>query len=290
VRLSLSCPCHLLTFKFILLQNLAPTVSHSCILFKIIALMDSGQARRCAVARARRRHMGVVPSSATQISVPCRRARVCVYCIGNHDNAALNGAIGTASALRRVIAHEETIAALTAFTPAVAQFAHCARRPRARVQPGLEGGPATYLPYVLTSIRSGVSLVPQVLPVLRTELTPPARQVDGGGGIVTGTRVLELDVINKKARRGGAKSREYGPAESRGAMCSRSSSWGASGRRTHAWVGGGTANQAAQAVARAGHGYGRAARVDVDLGAVGSQRARGEAEGSAGAYGTDGMR
>ncbi|KAJ7491829.1 hypothetical protein B0H11DRAFT_2277755 [Mycena galericulata] len=107
--------------------------------------MDSGQARRCAVARARRRYMGVAPQQRSEyvqakgISVPCRRARVCVYCIGNHDNAALNGAIGTASALSRVIAHEETIAAPAAFTPAVA---HCARRPRARV-------------------RSGISLVPQ---------------------------------------------------------------------------------------------------------------------------------
>ncbi|KAJ7449708.1 hypothetical protein B0H11DRAFT_2289449 [Mycena galericulata] len=106
--------------------------------------MDSGQARRCAVARARRRHMGVVPQQRSEhvqakgISVPCRRARVCVYCIGNHDNAVLSGAIGTASALSRVIAHQETIAAPAAFTPAVAQFVHCARRSRARARPGLE--------------------------------------------------------------------------------------------------------------------------------------------------------
>ncbi|KAJ7451738.1 hypothetical protein B0H11DRAFT_2201507 [Mycena galericulata] len=164
--------------------------------------MDSGQARRCAVARARRRHMGVVPQQRSEhvqakgISVPCRRARVCVYCIGNHDNAVLSGAIGTASALSRVIAHQETIAAPAAFTPAVAQFVHCARRPRARARPGLEDSKwrqSSAARFAHSSPSLGVSnlFLTKVavfrvvaLPMLRTELTPPARQVGGGGGIV----------------------------------------------------------------------------------------------------------
>ncbi|KAJ7503936.1 hypothetical protein B0H11DRAFT_1983062 [Mycena galericulata] len=91
--------------------------------------MDPGQARRReAAARARRRRMGVVPQQRGECAqgkgcangnrrmprrYPCRAdaraARVCVCCIDNHDNTALNAAARTASALSHVIAHEETV-------------------------------------------------------------------------------------------------------------------------------------------------------------------------------------